>query len=511
MSSKSGRSFVGNASWEEKVDGWATRLRPRRLRSASGSADLGVRRRRGARRHRRHHRPQRSTHPSADAGWQAGTCNAEPPEAGEPARSPPRASSSNRPPAHPLVGFTQFIVKTRTLPGRNPGRRTEDVRVDLPVGPQRQPAGDRRSARWPTSKPSASACPRSARKSAKASSPSALLGSAPSTAPASPGARLQRRTRSRAAGPLRPRTSPATKSSSKATSTGPATTTRGSRSTSRALPTLEPAAGERPDPEEPPRLQRPRRRRDLPHHAHHLPRTRDAEPAPAQHIYSTFLRADSLQEETNPATASPPAPPAFESPIPPGHRIAERTATRSPTTRRSASTPDTAADRLARRRRRVEVDVPRHHRRRRTGQLRTPRTATVTLPVGMGLNPSAANGLQTCTDAQFGKGTEQPGRLPGRTRRSARSTIETPPLPERHRSTGNVYVGQQLSRDPDLRQRVPDLRRRRVGPLRDLGAADRQRQRRPADRAADDDLRRNPAGARSPPSSSTSTAARGRC
>ena len=30
--------------------------------------------------------------------------------------------------------------------------------------------------------------------------------------------------------------------------------------------------------------------------------------------------------------------------------------------------------------------------------------ATVTLPVGMGINPSAANGLQVCTDAQFGKG-----------------------------------------------------------------------------------------------------------
>ena len=40
-------------------------------------------------------------------------------------------------------------------------------------------------------------------------------------------------------------------------------------------------------------------------------------------------------------------------------------------------------------------------------------------------------GLVFCNDAQLGKGTRERGRLPGRTRRSARSTVETPPLPRR--------------------------------------------------------------------------------
>ena len=117
----------------------------------------------------------------------------------------------------------------------------------------------------------------------------------------------------------------------------------------------------------------------------------------------------------------------------------------------------------------------------------------MTLPVGMGLNPSAANGLQTCTDAQFGKGTTNPVACPaGVEDRHGRDR-------DRRRCPTASLERQRLRRPaaqprPDLGRRVPDLRRRRVGPLRDLGAADRQRQRQPADRAADDDLRRNPAG-----------------
>ena len=65
----------------------------------------------------------------------------------------------------------------------------------------------------------------------------------------------------------------------------------------------------------------------------------------------------------------------------------------------------------------------------------------------MGLNPSAANGLQTCTDAQFGKGTQQPGRLPARV--EDRHGDDRIAAAARRRSLeGNVYVGQQLSRDP---------------------------------------------------------------
>jgi hypothetical protein len=70
----------------------------------------------------------------------------------------------------------------------------------------------------------------------------------------------------------------------------------------------------------------------------------------------------------------------------------------------------------------------------------------VTLPLGMGLNPSAAGGLQTCTDAQFGKGTRNPVACPAASKIGV-ATIDTPPLPDGS-LTGVVYVGNQLSRDP---------------------------------------------------------------
>jgi hypothetical protein len=74
------------------------------------------------------------------------------------------------------------------------------------------------------------------------------------------------------------------------------------------------------------------------------------------------------------------------------------------------------------------------------------RTARVTLPGGMGLNPSAANGLAACTDAQFGKGTTHPVECPTASKIGT-VAVETPPLPE-GALTGNVYLGRQLSRDP---------------------------------------------------------------
>ena len=48
------------------------------------------------------------------------------------------------------------------------------------------------------------------------------------------------------------------------------------------------------------------------------------------------------------------------------------------------------------------------------------KTAKVTLPEGMGINPSSATGLVPCTDAQFPKGTNDPITVPKR-RKSARS------------------------------------------------------------------------------------------
>ena len=72
--------------------------------------------------------------------------------------------------------------------------------------------------------------------------------------------------------------------------------------------------------------------------------------------------------------------------------------------------------------------------------------AQVTLPEGTGLNPSVANGLATCTDAQFAKGTNDPITCPAA---SEIGTVEvqSPSLPP-DSLNGKVYVGQPLSNDP---------------------------------------------------------------
>ena len=128
------------------------------------------------------------------------------------------------------------------------------------------------------------------------------------------------------------------------------------------------------------------------------------------------------------------------------------------------------------------------------------RTATSRCRAGSGSTPPRAPDLHSCSDAQFGKGTKKPVACPANSKIGTAS-IQTPLLPAGS-LTGNVFLGQQLSRDPDSGNEYRDLRRRRVGPLRDLGAADRQRQRQPPDRPADRGLRRQPAGRRSAPSSS---------
>ncbi len=75
------------------------------------------------------------------------------------------------------------------------------------------------------------------------------------------------------------------------------------------------------------------------------------------------------------------------------------------------------------------------------------RNASITLPEGMGLNPSAANGLQACTDDQFGKGTRNPIACPAGSKIGT-VEVETPPLPA-GALKGSAYLGQQLSRDPE--------------------------------------------------------------
>lgn len=168
--------------------------------------------------------------------------------------------------------------------------------------------------------------------------------------------------------------------------------------------------------------------------------------APHEHDYSTYLLAGSYTEEAEPGYEFPAsAAPAFESPIPPGTEPKEcDTIPYEPSIGVDPNTPDTDSPSGAA----VTVAVPHllpgedPHEQDSSDT----KTAAVTLPSGMGLNPSAANGLQTCTDAQFGKGTRNPVVCPPASKIGT-VEIETPPLPEGN-LTGDVFVGKQLSRDP---------------------------------------------------------------
>lgn len=167
--------------------------------------------------------------------------------------------------------------------------------------------------------------------------------------------------------------------------------------------------------------------------------------APFQRVYSTWLLAASVSEEEEagyefPADANPP----FESRIPPGTSPKEcGTIPFDPSVEVDPQTEETDSPSGAA----VEVDLPHQTKSGGTDQETSHlRTATVTLPEGMGLNPSAANGLEACSDAQFGKGTRSPVACPAGSMIGTVS-IDTPPLPEGP-IDGNVYLGKQLSRDP---------------------------------------------------------------
>ena len=164
--------------------------------------------------------------------------------------------------------------------------------------------------------------------------------------------------------------------------------------------------------------------------------------APYQHIYSTYLRADSYEE---PDPSFPNGSPFIESELPPhtmpiecGSIPFKPSVSVKPGTTQTDS-PDGPA---------VEVDVPFEPSAEQANS--NLRTARVTLPQGMGLNPSAANGLQACTDAQLGKGTANPVSCPAASKIGTVS-IDTPPLLDGS-LTGNVYLGKQLNREPESGQ-----------------------------------------------------------
>ena len=165
-------------------------------------------------------------------------------------------------------------------------------------------------------------------------------------------------------------------------------------------------------------------------------------------IYSTFLRASWVEEEEDPGYEFPSGRGTGDRVAPSRQGKSRSTARGSPTTRRPPSSrtqaaTDSPSGALN------EINVPHIVPAVASEDSRSnsmTKEVKVGLPLGMGLNPSAANGLVACTDAQFNKGSRGPSTCPPASKVGT-IEIETPPLPPGS-IKGNVYVGEQLSRDP---------------------------------------------------------------
>lgn len=168
--------------------------------------------------------------------------------------------------------------------------------------------------------------------------------------------------------------------------------------------------------------------------------------SPFQGIYSTWLLASSITEEEAggyvfPESARPP----FESRIPPGTSPKECDSVPfEPSIEVDPNTTQTDSPAGAS----VTVNLPEIPDPGKEGKQASSqvRSARVTLPAGMGLNPSAANGLLACSDDEFNKGNREPVGCPPASRIGT-VEVDTPPLPDGSLS-GPVFVGRQLSRDP---------------------------------------------------------------
>jgi hypothetical protein len=165
--------------------------------------------------------------------------------------------------------------------------------------------------------------------------------------------------------------------------------------------------------------------------------------SPFRSVYSTWLLASSIEEEKSPGYSFPAsAQPPFESRIPPDR--SPKDCDTIPFDPSIAVEPNTAAtDSPAGATTVVELPEIKGALNQASSHVRS---ARVSLPAGMGLNPSAANGLEACTDAQFGKGTRNPVACPAASKVGT-VEVDTPPLPDGS-LTGSVYVGNQLSSDP---------------------------------------------------------------
>jgi len=405
--------------------------------------------------------PSDVTHPAVDSGWQAGTCKADPCSIATPSLFFETAG------AHPNVGFTQFIIKNEP-PGETPVDELKTVRVDLPVGLSVNPSATPR-CKLSTFEAGASGCP-----------PESEVGFSQVTVSLPPLGLPQEPKAPLTEVPVynvEPKPGEAARFGLELA--GNEVFLEGDVDWSgdyhegftihvpAALPeelgvlfkllggqkglilknrlVFDGRAGDGTFITTPTTCFGPAYKADW--KAGELPG------GPSGSIYSTLLRADSVH---NPNPTFPVGSSFFESPIPPlnekhGPGTSPKACDTIPYEPRlevDPGTPNVNSPAAAQ----VNVDIP--HLKDEDGQDSShTRSATVALPQGFGLNPSAANGLQTCTDDEFGKGTRNPVSCPPASL-VGRARIESPPLVDQANPQpeevleGNVYAAKQLSSDP---------------------------------------------------------------
>jgi hypothetical protein len=160
-------------------------------------------------------------------------------------------------------------------------------------------------------------------------------------------------------------------------------------------------------------------------------------------LYSTWFRAES-HETPNPTFPNGSTP--FESPLPPGVSLTGCEAVPfDPSIKVDPGT--TAVDSPAGAT--VTTEMPFENPDAGGNELSQShlRSAKVTLPLGMGLNPSGAKDLVACSDAQFKKNQRVYENECPANSKIGTVEIETPPLPV-GALKGDVYVGEQKSMDP---------------------------------------------------------------
>jgi hypothetical protein len=372
-------------------------------------------------------------------GWQAGTCKQEPPESVAVCSVATPGQFFERAAAHPNWGFTQFIVKHETVgPLETPVGELKEVRVDLPVGLSVNPGAAERCP-LTTFEASAASCPPGSQVGESAITASLLGVPTPPSKPV---------TQVPVYNVVPPPGEPArfglelagNEVFLKADLDWAGDYHEGFTIAVPQVADLEPLVKGLILKN---RLVFDGRAGDGTFITTPSTCLGEASPGPSGHAYSTYLLAGSWAEAAEPGYEFPQsAEPPFESPIPQGTSPKEcDTIPYEPGVEADPNTAATDSPSGAT----VAIHVP-HLLGGGEQDSSDTRDARVTLPAGMGINPSAANGLEACSDAQFGKGTTAPVACPPESKIGT-VTIEAPPLPEGNLE-GDVYVGSQLSRDP---------------------------------------------------------------